>query len=68
MDFDNDSAMQKKWKAFVRKIDTKTDDYSTVLKTIKTFLTKPFIAAVEGNAFTDNWIALNYKWQQEEEQ
>ena len=31
------TAMQKKWKAFVRKIDTKTDDYSTVLKTIKAF-------------------------------
>lgn len=46
MSFDNDKAMQKKWKAFVRKIDTKTDDYSTVLKTIKAFLTKPFTAAV----------------------
>ena len=33
--FDSDEAMQKKWKAFVRKIDTETDDYSTVLKTIK---------------------------------
>jgi len=35
---DSDDAMQKKWKAFVRKIDTKTDDYGTVLGTIKTFL------------------------------
>ncbi len=48
MSFDEDTAMQKKWKAFVRKIDTKTDDYSTVLKTIKAFLTKPFTAAVGG--------------------
>ena len=62
MDFDNDSAMQKKWKAFVRKIDTKTDDYSTVLKTIKTFLTKPFMAALEGKEFTDNWTAQNGRW------
>ena len=54
--------MQKKWKAFVRKIDTKTDDYSTVLKTIKTFLTKPFVAAVEGNTFTGNWTAPNSEW------
>lgn len=46
MAFDNDDAMQKKWKAFCRKIDTKTEDYSTVLRTIKEFLTKPFIAAV----------------------
>lgn len=62
MSFDNDEAMQKKWKAFVRKIDTKTDDYGTVLKTIKTFLTKPFVAAVEGNAFTGNWTAPNSEW------
>lgn len=48
MCFDDDVAMQKKWKAFVRKIDTKTDDYSTVLRTIKAFLTKPFTAAVGG--------------------
>ncbi len=34
-DFDNDGAMHKKWKAFVRKIDTKTDVYRTVLKSIK---------------------------------
>lgn len=33
MSFDEDTAMQKKWKVFVRKIDAKTDDYSTVLKT-----------------------------------
>ena len=62
MGFDDDAAMQKKWKAFVRKIDTKTDDYSTVLKTIKTFLTKPFTAAVESREFTDNWTAQNGRW------
>lgn len=32
MSFGDDAAMQKKWKAFVRKINTKTDDFSTVLK------------------------------------
>lgn len=62
MGFDRDGAMQKKWKAFVRKIDTKTDDYGTVLKTIKAFLTEPFIAAVESKEFTDNWIAQNDEW------
>ena len=62
MHFAGDSAMQKKWKAFVRKIDTKTDDYSTVLKAIKVFLTKPFIAAVESRKFTDNWTAQNGRW------
>lgn len=62
MSFDEDTAMQKKWKAFVRKIDTKTDDYSTVLKTIKAFLTKPFTAAVGGKEFTPKWSANNGKW------
>ena len=59
MSFDNDEAMQKKWKAFVRKIDIKTDDYSTVLKTIKVFLTKPFTAAVKSKKFTPKWSANN---------
>ena len=62
MSFDNDEAMQKKWKAFVRKIDIKTDDYSTVLKTIKVFLTKPFTAVVGGKEFTPKWSAINGEW------
>ncbi len=62
MSFDEDTAMQKKWKAFVHKIDTKTDDYSTVLKTIKAFLTKPFTAAVGGKEFTPKWSANNGEW------
>lgn len=60
--FDDDEAMQKKWKAFVRKIDSKTDDYSTVLKTIKDFLSKPFTAAVERKEFTEQWYAANNEW------
>ena len=62
MGFADDAAMQKKWKAFVRKIDTKTDDYSTVLKTIKAFLTKPFAATVENKEFIQQWSAANGDW------
>lgn len=62
MGFDNDAAMQKKWKTFVRKIDTKTDDYSTVLKTIKNFLTKPFVVAIQSENFTEQWSATKGKW------
>ena len=62
MTFDNDDAMQKKWKAFIRKIDTKTDDYSTVLKTIKEFLTKPFTVAVGDKEFTEKWFSTNGEW------
>ena len=60
--FDSDEAMQKKWKAFVRKIDAKTDDYSTVLKTIKTFLIKPFTAAVVCKEFNEKWSATSGEW------
>lgn len=60
--FADDDAMQKKWKAFVRKIDVKTYDYSTVLKTIKAFLAKPFAAAIEGKDFSKQWVANSGKW------
>lgn len=64
MSFDEDSAMQKKWNAFVRKIDTKTDDYSTVLKTIKAFLTKPFTATVVNQELAEQWIAVENQWKE----
>ncbi len=63
MAFDGDDAMQKKWKAFVRKIDTKTDDYGTVLRTIKEFLTRPFTAAIHGKKVTNQWTASNCEWE-----
>ena len=62
MSFDDDVAMQKKWKAFVRKINTKTDDYGTILKTIRIFLEKPFTAAVEEKAFIEKWSAADGEW------
>ena len=62
MAFDSDETMQKKWNAFVRKIDTKTDDYSVVLKIIKAFLTKAFTAAVKGKEFTEKWFAAENQW------
>ena len=60
--FDGDEAMQKKWRAFCRKTDIKTDDYSTVLQTIKAFLTKPFTAAVDGGSFSEKWSASTQCW------
>lgn len=62
MAFAENDAMQKKWKAFCRKTDTKTDDFNTVLKTIKEFLIEPFIAAVENIDFTESWSASSGKW------
>lgn len=60
--FASDDAMQKKWKAFVRKINTKTDNFETVLKTIKTFLKEPFIAAMENEHFSSQWSSAENKW------
>ena len=62
MTFGSDDAMQKKWKAFCRKIDTKTDDFITVLKTIRKFLSEPYNAAVENKEFVETWSASNGKW------
>ena len=62
MNFADDAAMQKKWKAFVSRINTKTDDYGTVLKTIRNFIVKPFVAAVENKIFTKHWSAANSTW------
>mgnify|MGYP001732922002 CR=1 FL=1 len=62
MSFADDSAMQKKWKAFCRKIDTKTDDFNTVLKIIEAFLTKPLTVAVECKEFTEKWSAADGEW------
>lgn len=64
MAFDDDEAMQKKWKAFCRKIDIKIGDYSTVLQTIKEFLNNPFVAALNKVYFNEQWIAATNTWSQ----
>ena len=61
MTFGSDDAMQKKWKAFVRKIETKTDDFSKVIGAIDLFLAEPIKAAVENTSFTAHWNATDNK-------
>lgn len=61
--FADDKAMQQKWSAFVKKIDTHTDSYATVLLTIKSFIKKPFFAAAENTGFILKWYAENNKWE-----
>lgn len=60
--FDKDGAMQKKWKAFTRKIDTKADDFGTVLKSIKEFLSEPFTAAIDDTDYPYKWSAATCEW------
>ncbi len=62
MNFGRDTEMQKKWKAFCRKIDTKTDDFGMVLKKIKAFLAGPYTEAVQVAEYSDCWPAINGKW------
>lgn len=62
MTFDADDGMQKKWKAFIRKINTKTDDFKTVLKTMKIFLAEPFYAAIKKQTHNKQWSILDGKW------
>lgn len=62
MTFGSDDAMQKKWKAFCRRIDTKTDEYDTILRTIQEFLGEPYKAVAENKEFAECWFASNGKW------
>ena len=65
IEFDSDDAMQKKWKAFVKKINTKTDAFEFVLRTIKEFLTAPFTAAIKDKMFDEQWSAAENSWKKE---
>ena len=47
MAFGDDEGMQKKWKAFSKKIDTETEEFSTVLRVIKMFLSEAFAEAIQ---------------------
>lgn len=60
--FDNDVAMQKKWKAFVKKINTETDDFKMILDTIEKFLEEPFLASINNTEYSKQWIAQEGKW------
>lgn len=60
--FDNDTAMQKKWKAFVKKINTETDDFKMILDTIEKFLEEPFLASINNTEYSKQWIAQEGKW------
>ena len=62
MTFDADDGMQKKWKAFMKKINTKSDDFKTVLKTMKIFLSEPFNAAIKNQEYIKQWTASDDKW------
>lgn len=66
MAFDNDAEMQRKWNAFVRKINMETDDFKIVLGTIKKFLEEPFTAVIDNTEYSKQWITHIGVWKQKE--
>lgn len=48
MTFDADDGMQKKWKAFVKKIGAETKDFRAILETVRSFLEEPYRMAITG--------------------
>lgn len=62
MTFDRDDGMQKKWKAFQKKIDAGTDDFTTILQGINGFLQEPYMAVMRENIFEKRWNANRGSW------
>ena len=48
MTFDSDDGMQKKWKAFKKKIDVKMEEFPFILQSINEFLCEPYTAVIKG--------------------
>lgn len=62
LSFSTDDAMQKKWTAFCKKVNTESD-FGTVLETIRAFLLQPYQTVVGSDEYKKTWTALNQLWQ-----
>jgi predicted nucleotidyltransferase component of viral defense system len=62
MTFGEDDGMQKKWKAFMKKINDRTCDFKIVLETIRIFLSEPFVAAILQVEYKKTWDASDGVW------
>ncbi|MBR7062377.1 MAG: nucleotidyl transferase AbiEii/AbiGii toxin family protein [Clostridia bacterium] len=62
LSFSTDDAMQKKWTAFCKKVNTESK-FDTVLETIRMFLFPPYQAAVEDKEYTKTWATRKQLWQ-----
>ncbi len=60
--FNKDDILQKRWKAFIKKIDVHTDDFCTILETIDRFLKEVFEAVILAKDFNGVWLAEKGKW------
>ncbi len=62
LSFSDDDAMQKKWIAFCKKVNTESN-FDTVLETIRLFLLPPYQAVVSGNEYKMAWIVRRQIWE-----
>jgi len=60
----SDGDMQKKWTAFLKKLQAQAVAFGDVLGLLDSFLSGVFLAAAEGNAFEGKWVAKNGGWTQ----
>ena len=63
MTFDSDDGMQKKWKAFKKKIDVKMEEFPFILQSINVFLSEPYTAVINGTIFEKQWNAKEGSWE-----
>jgi predicted nucleotidyltransferase component of viral defense system len=61
LSFSADAAMQKKWTAFCKKVNTESN-FDTVLETIRMFLLQPYQAVISGTDYTKNWVVSKQVW------
>ncbi len=61
LSFANDDAMQKKWTAFCKKVNTESN-FETVIKTIKAFLALPYQAVINNTVLDSKWICEKQDW------
>ena len=62
LSFSGDDAMQKKWIAFCKKVNTESN-FDTVLETIRMFLLPSYQAVVSGEEYSKAWKAREQTWQ-----
>ena len=62
LSFSADDAMQKKWTAFCKKVNTESD-FVGVLETIRAFLLQPYQAVVSGDDYIKTWVVSKQIWE-----
>ena len=62
MTFDSDDGMQKKWKAFTKKIDVEVEEFPLILQRMNEFLWEPYTAVIKGTVYEKRWNANEGSW------